>query len=543
MVMKERDEELALFLEMRRRENEKSNFLLLLPNSEGINSNSTPLAHNNGGSPISRIVSSVPTRKTAAENFLNSENDKSDYDWLLTPPTTPLFPSLEMELQKNKMSQMGMPNARPTALKTRLPNLQEEPASRSNVASKNLTKPSGLNSCTGSRRPSPSGGRTSTTRVATSTGRPTLSTTAKPSRPSTPTSRATLPSFKPAAPEVRSSTPTRSTVRFTTPTARPTVAAPKPVPRSATPTPRSTSRSATPTHRSTSRSATPTCRPSTPSNAPIVSTPVQSTSVSKSGSMTSKNLVPSRGTSPTVKSRPWKPSEIPGFSLDAPPNLKTSLPQRPASASRGRPGAQSAQSSSIDANSIGRRRQQSCSPSRVRTSNVSAYGSGSSIPFERKANASSDDGVNPVRMGTKMVERVVNMRKLAPPKQDNNGSSHSNSAGKSSSSLDSSGFGRALSKTSLDMALRHMDIRKSIQGNLRPIMAKIPASSIISVRSSSTKSTTISVSDSPLATRSNASSEPSVNNNSFCVDDIEMECSKDCGSERGDSSPAGHHGR
>lgn len=87
------------------------------------------------------------------------------------------------------------------------------------------------------------------------------------------------------------------------------------------------------------------------------------------------------------------------------------------------------------------------------------------------------------------------------------------------------------------------DIRKSIQGNLRPIMAKIPASSIISVRSSSTKSTTMSVSDSPLATRSNASSEPSVNNNSFCVDDIEMECSKDCGSERGDSSPAGHHGR
>lgn len=39
---------------------------------------------------------------------------------LLTPPTTPLFPSLEMELQKNKMSQMGMPNARPTALKTRV---------------------------------------------------------------------------------------------------------------------------------------------------------------------------------------------------------------------------------------------------------------------------------------------------------------------------------------------------------------------------------------------------------------------------------------
>ncbi|KAJ0089223.1 hypothetical protein Patl1_31664 [Pistacia atlantica] len=545
MVMKERDEELALFLEMRRREKEKSN-LLLLHNSDNINSNSTPLALNNGGSPISKIMSSVPTRKTAADNFLNSENDKSDYDWLLTPPGTPLFPSLEMESQKTKMSQIGMSNARPTALKSRLPNVQEEPASRSNVASKNLTVPSGLDSSgTGNRRPSSSGGRTSTTRAATPTGRPTLTTIAKPSRSSTPTSRATLPSSKPAAtavrsstparsstPTVRSSTPARSTARSSTPTARPTVAAPKPAPRSATPT-----------SRSTSRSATPTRRPSAPSSAPSVSAPpVRSSSVSKSGSTTSKNPVPSRGTSPTVKSRPWKPSDMPGFSLDAPPNLKTSIPERPASASRGRPVAKNNQPSSMEANSNGRRRQQSCSPSRVRTPNGSVYGSGSSIPFVRKANASSGDDVNPGLMGTKMVERVVNMRKLAPPKQGNNGFSHSNSAGKSSSSLDSSGFGRSLSKKSLDMALRHMDIRRSTQGNLRPLMTNIPASSMYSVRSGSTKSTTISVSDSPLATRSNASSEPSVNNNSFCLDDIEMECSNDFGSQRGNSSPTSQRG-
>ncbi|XP_044493318.1 zonadhesin-like [Mangifera indica] len=534
MVMKERDEELALFLEMRRREKEKSNLNLLVHSSEDVNSNSTPLAPNNGGSPISKILSSVPTRKTAADNFLNSENDKSDYDWLLTPPGTPLFPSLEtMESQKTKMRQIGMSNARPTALKTRLPNLQEEPASRSAVASKDPTVPSRLNSSgIANRRPSSSGGRTSATRAATPTRQPTLTTTAKPSRPLTPTSRATLPSSKPVAsavrsstPTVRSSTPSRSTARSSTPTARPTAAAPKLVPRSATPT-----------SRSTSRSATPTRRPSAPSSAPSVSAPpVRSSTVSKSGSTTSKNPVPSRGTSPTVKSRPWKPSEMPGFSLDAPPNLKTSLPERPASASRGRPGTQSNQLSSVEANSNGRRRQQSCSPSRVRTSS----GSGSSIPFVRKANASSSDDVNPILMGTKMVERVVNMRKLVPPKQDNKGSGHNNSAGKSSSSLDSSGFGRSLSKKSLDMALRHMDIRRSIQGNLRPLMTNIPASSMYSVRSGSTKS----VSDSPLATRSNASSEPSVNNNFSCLDDIEMECSNDFGSERGNSSPTSQRGR
>ncbi|TXG58789.1 hypothetical protein EZV62_016618 [Acer yangbiense] len=568
MVMKERDEELALFLEMRRREKEKNN-LLLVHNSIDLN---TSLVSNGGGSPISKIVSFAPaaTRKTtAADKFLNSENDKSDYEWLLTPPGTPLFSSSEMESQKAKMSQIGMSNARPTALKPRLENLLEEsPSRRSTVPHKNPTFSCGLNSTSnGNRRPSSSGGLASSTRAATPTGRPTLTTTAKPSRPSTPTSRATLPSYKPTAPAARSSTPTRSTARSSTPTARPTITASKPAPRSATPTARPTTtsskpvprsatptarptttaskpvpRSATPTSRSTSRSATPTRRPAVSSSAPSVSAPPgRSSSVSKSGSATLKNPAPSRGTSPTVKSRPWKPSEMPGFSLDIPPNLRTTLPERPASASRGRPGAPSAQSS-IDAGSNGRRRQQSCSPSRVRTSNGNAHGNGSSIPSVRKVNTSCSDDVSPVQMGTQMVERVVNMRKLVPPKQDYHLSTHNNSVGKSSSSLDSSGFGRTLSKKSLDMALRHMDIRRSISGNMRPLMTNIPASSMYSVRSGSTKSRTLSVSDSPLATSSNASSEPSVSN-FFCLGESEIDDNHDFGSERGNTSPSSQRGR
>lgn len=66
------------------------------------------------------------------------------------------------------------------------------------------------------------------------------------------------------------------------------------------------------------------------------------------------------------------------------------------------------------------------------------------------------DNVSPVLVGTKMVERVINMRKLPPPKQDEKNSPHSNLSGKSASSPDSSGFGRTLSKKSLDMAIRHM---------------------------------------------------------------------------------------
>lgn len=49
-------------------------------------------------------------------------------------------------------------------------------------------------------------------------------------------------------------------------------------------------------------------------------------------------------------------------------------------------------------------------------------------------------------------------------------------------------------------------------------MTNIPASSMYSVRPGPTRSRTISVSDSPLATSSNASSEMSVNNNGLCLD-------------------------
>ncbi|KAK9126133.1 hypothetical protein Scep_014979 [Stephania cephalantha] len=295
-----------------------------------------------------------------------------------------------------------------------------------------------------------------------------------------------------------------------------------------------------------SRSATPTRRPSTPSSVSSASAPSsRSTSVSKSVPTAARNPVPSRGTSPTVKSRPWKPSEMPGFSLDAPPNLRTSMPDRPVSASRGRPGAPSARSSSVEPVPNGRPRRQSCSPSRGRAPNGSLHPSGSSVPAVSRTRANGSDNVSPVLIGTKMVERVVNMRKLAPPKQDDQRSVQSNSAGKASPSPDSSGFGRTLSKKSLDMALRHMDIRRSVPGSLRPLMTNIPASSMYSVRSGSARSRTISVSDSPLSTSSNAGSEQSVNNinhHALCLDiGSEIE-DNDLSSERGAKfSPTSHH--
>lgn len=183
-------------------------------------------------------------------------------------------------------------------------------------------------------------------------------------------------------------------------------------------------------------------------------------------------------------------------------------------------------------------RRQSCSPSRGRAPNGGIHSSGSSVPAVNRGHSKVNDDVSPVVIGTKMVERVINMRKLAPPRQDDKHSP--NLSGKSASSPDSSGFGRTLSKKSLDMAIRHMDIRRTIPGNLRPLMTKIPASSMYSVRSGPTGSRAGSVYDSPLATSSNASSEQSVNNHAGRCSELDDDLVSDRG---GHASPTIVHER
>ncbi|KAL8093613.1 hypothetical protein AgCh_035486 [Apium graveolens] len=567
MRMIDKEDELALFLDMRKIEKERDS--VFLHNSDEFHAS----LGTTGSSPINDIAASLaPALKTASDEFLNSEGDKNDYEWLLSPPGTPLFPSLEMESQNSVTSQTVTPEAHPTASKSRVANVQLESTAK-NLASRQSASSPGLNmSSGGGRGPSLSGGLGP--RSATPTQRPTLNSvskpvsssapkpssaatskplvgnTSKPSRTSTPTSCATLTSTNPTVP-ARSSTPSRSTARSSTPTPRFTARSSTPArstarsstaasstARSSTPTPSSTTRTSTPAS-STARSSTPTARPTarsstlpaktssvpaskptsratTPIRRPTTlstaldssSPPVKSPSLfPKVATATSRNTVPPRVSSPIVKPRPWKPSEMPGFSLDAPPNLRTSLSERPVSATRGKPGSQVIRSSSVEPAPNGRIRRQSCSPSRGRPPNGVNVNSRSSVPALNRAYANANDNVSPVMYGTKMVERVMNMRKLAPPRQDDKHSPHSNLSGKSSSP-DSSGFGRSLSKKSLDMAMRHMDIRRSIPGNLRPLMKNIPASSMYSVRSGpAPRSRIVGVQDSPVATSSNASSE------------------------------------
>ncbi|CAH8390619.1 unnamed protein product [Eruca vesicaria subsp. sativa] len=570
-MMAEKDEELSLFLEMRRREKEQDNNLLLNNNPHEFD---TPLGSKHGTSPVFNLSSGggPAARKTGPpDDFLNSEGDKNDYEWLLTPPGTPLFPSLEMESHRTMMSQSGDSKGRPATLSSRLANSSSEPAARNHLSSRQPTSSPGLSSSSGAtRRPSSSGGPGS--RPATPTGRSSTQTTnSKSSRPSTPTSSRTTASSttRPSLTHSRStvstttkpaslsrsasssrltptaSKPTTSTTRSAGSTTRSTAstatksAGPS---RSTTPLSRSTARSSTPTSRPTlpppktiSRSATPTRRPvssATTTAKPTVSQVKPSSPAAKPMPTPSKTPAVSRAASPTVRSRPWKPSDMPGFSLETPPNLRTTLPERPLSATRGRPGAPNPRSASVEPPGGGRPRRQSCSPSRGRTP---MYSSGSSVPAVNRGYSRANDNVSPVLMGTKMVERVVNMRKLAPPRSDDKSSPQGNLSAKSSSP-DSAGFGRSLSKKSLDMAIRHMDIRRTIPGNLRPLMTNIPASSMYSVRSGHTRGRPMNVSDSPLATSSNASSEISVyNNNGNCLEASEKE--DDAGSERGCRSP------
>ncbi|KAK8955724.1 hypothetical protein KSP40_PGU020412 [Platanthera guangdongensis] len=396
------------------------------------------------------------------------------------------------------------------------------------------------------RRPSSSGGSSvNSSRPATPTVR-TTHTAPKLPRSSTPTSRSTLPPPKSVVGQPRSSTPVQSST---------------PMSRSSVP----------PASKLASRSSTPTRRPSTPSGLQAtVAPPSHSSYVTKSGSATSSNTksipavssvtrsgprtnsiagsgptnsiqrsippansvlkscptvskiaAPSRGTSPAIRSRPWKPSEMPGYSHDTPPNLKTTLPER-SSPARGRPGAPSStRSSSIDNVPSARPRRQSCSPSRG-TAPKGNVVSGSSVPASNRSGVNRGSSDSPVVIGTKMVERVVNSRRLAPPKHDNLHSSNPCSV-KSSLSPDSIGFGRTLSKKSLDMAMRHMDIRRSIPNTLRPLMNNIPASSFYSVKSGFMRGRAVSASGSSLATSSNASSEQSVSNSAFCLEGNEIE--------------------
>ncbi|KAJ0780802.1 hypothetical protein HanPI659440_Chr06g0241891 [Helianthus annuus] len=432
--------------------------------------------------------STIHGQDSGAGDLLNSLNNITDYDWLLSPPRHPL-PSPEIEEQITLNDHTPISNGQSTSPESKLENPPADGTSTTDASPKPLVSSSnGVKPSRTIRRPSPSRKTPSTgSRPAPPTTRPTLT---KPSRSSTPTSRATVAAAtKPVAPIKRSTTPiqrssvtAKSASRSSTPTPRPSVTAPV----------KSASLCSTPTQRpsvtasaksAASRSSTPTQRPSVTASAKSAasrsSTPTQRPSVTASAkSAASRSSTPTQRPSVTASAKS-------AASRSSTPTQRPSVTATAKSASR------------------------SSTPT-LRSSN----GSVKSVMTRSRGHSNGDDDVNPVLMGTQMVERVVNMRKLAPPKQDRM-SDPDNASGKLSVSQDNSGFGRSLSKKSFDMALRHLDIRRSMPGNMRASITKVPASSVYSVRPESGKTRTMSASDSPLATSSSASSDHSEPGHSY----------------------------
>ncbi|KAG5549468.1 hypothetical protein RHGRI_014715 [Rhododendron griersonianum] len=88
---KERDEDLLLFRELHKKERDRL-VSLLQPVSEEFEAS--------GNYPLYRMTSA---KKRSGDEFLG-DSEKNDYNWLKTPPATPLFQSLEMDATASQLA-------------------------------------------------------------------------------------------------------------------------------------------------------------------------------------------------------------------------------------------------------------------------------------------------------------------------------------------------------------------------------------------------------------------------------------------------------
>ncbi|KAI4318933.1 hypothetical protein MLD38_032586 [Melastoma candidum] len=358
---------------------------------------------------------------------------------LLTPPGTPLVPSSDAAVsQPTKVSSVARSTSAVKSSRLSVSQSEVNHSSRpirSSSATRSSISTSHYNNYSSNRSSSSilntsSASVSSYIRPSSPSIRPSSST-----RPSTPSSRATVS---------RSSTPSRvrpTTTNSSTEKPRPSVSS-----RPSTPSSRphiSTSGSSPAAPRQSSRPSTPTRRSSTPSLSPSSNS---STAASR-GIQNGRTLAPtSRPSSPSPRLRPPpQPIVPPDFPLETPPNLRTTLPDRPLSAGRSRPSAANTVKGSHDASTPTSlaRRQSSPVSTRGRLSSAEPNGrargnaNGPDATEHRKSPSSPELGMRkPVKSVTSLADR--------------------------------GGFGRTISKNSLDMAIRHMDIRNGT-GSIRAL--------------------------------------------------------------------------
>ncbi|GFP87398.1 hypothetical protein PHJA_000883500 [Phtheirospermum japonicum] len=366
----------------------------------------------------------------------SAEGGKHDYDWLLTPPGTPLVPSSDGNGSGSPtglMAPRSGPLVRSISTTTKASRLSVSQSENNHHAA----KPTRSSSVT---RPSASNTQYSTySNKSTNILNTSSASVSSYIRPSTPTNRSSS--------VTRPSTPSRPSVsRSTTPARpRPSISSssmdktrPSSNSRPSTPTSRSqiSANSNSTAARSTSRPSTPTRRNPSPSLSPVSGS---STPGGRSLTNGRSAASVSRPSSPGPRARtPSQPIVLPDFPHDTPPNLRTTLPDRPLSAGRSRPGAVLASKGNADPtpNTSSVRRQSSPVVTRGRV--VEPTGKGRPL-----GNGHLTDSMD--------SRRDSSTRKPTKTSTDNTG-----------------GFGRTISKKSLDMAIRHMDIRNGSNG-FRPL--------------------------------------------------------------------------
>eukprot|EP00268_Persea_americana_P016141 TRINITY_DN17653_c0_g2_i1.p1 TRINITY_DN17653_c0_g2~~TRINITY_DN17653_c0_g2_i1.p1 ORF type:complete len:1182 (-),score=321.82 TRINITY_DN17653_c0_g2_i1:257-3802(-) len=438
LLFKDKDDDLALFKDMQNRE--RDNFLLQ-PADDLDDSLSTKLRYFSDF----KLGISIPARGESSD-LLNADGDKNDYDWLLTPPGTPLFPSLDDDPPPSNLVHRGRPRSQPISISRSAKVEKSYRTSRSSASPNRLSpSPRSGNSTFQNSRSSASPHRLSPSAQSSSSA---FSSRGRPSsaRQSSPT------------PTLRSATPSR---RPSTPPNKPS----SPAPRSATPTMR---------RMSTGSSSLP----------------------SSSGRRAPSPGKAKRGNSASPKLQAWQ-STLPGFSSDAPPNLRTSLSDRAASHVRGLSPA-SSRSGRDSSSKFGR---QSMSPTASRSASSSHSHERDRLSSQSKGSLASsvdDDMDSP--------QSVVVGLSESPSSRKNGAFASSKALAFSKKPSTKPLSASSAPKRSFDSALRQMDHRKSPQNMFRPLLSSVPSTTFYVGKANSGHRSMISR-NSSVTTSSNTSSE------------------------------------
>ncbi|GLJ44351.1 hypothetical protein SUGI_0929010 [Cryptomeria japonica] len=434
---RDQEDELALFQDMQTKE--KDNFL----HHSGDDSDESISLKLRGLSDF-RLSISTPVNRES-NDLMNNDADKNDYDWLLTPPDTPLFPSLDERTSPVSISQRGRPQSQPI----RIPGpLRSESSSR---AGRSSASP---------RRSSPSPGSSSVNTYSKRRASP------GPSASVSPTLRSLTPS-----------------VRVSTATSKPS----------------------TPPIRST----TPTLRRSSIGSGSVVA---------KGGSSSGKAI---RGSSSSPKLQSWH-SNNPEFAAEPPPNLRTSISDRPTSSTRGsspasrrglspvsKRGSSPASGHGIESGT----RRQSVSPTVSRSASSSNSHERDRFSSQSKGSAVSScedemDSVQSTFSGKRRTSTVGVLGRQVTRKQEpyphSKIQSFSNRSTRSTAMANISMS--SAPKRSFDSAGRQTDVRRNSQSMFRPLLSSAPATSFYANKASSIQRRTYSM-NSSMTTSSNASSE------------------------------------